>query len=85
MLKLTKEQQELIKLGQMVVTEQGRKFYFLPFWFEDMGDGLFEEYNLEFLPDVLKEALKENREEKSGVTLDLDKFKDRVDTFRKIL
>ena len=61
MIKVTDETKEFLKMGMKITSKSGREFYFLPFYFEDMGDNLFEQYNLEFLPEELKESIELNR------------------------
>lgn len=39
----------------------GVEWYYLPFWFKQTGNGIYELYSFDDLPNSVKEAIKENR------------------------
>lgn len=38
------------------------EWYHLPFWFRKVGDGIYEEYTYDKLPESLKERIRQARE-----------------------
>jgi hypothetical protein len=65
-LKFTKEQSDLIEwLSNAIfnVDGEGNNFYFLPFWFEKVGEGLYIPHSLDKLPTELTNRIKEVRNE----------------------
>lgn len=51
-MRLSEEQQAIVKMGSRI-----EEYYYLPFWFKDIGDGLFELHNFENLPENLKQKI----------------------------
>jgi len=43
--------------SKILTTSTGRKFYYLPFWFEKIKGSEYKEYHLDKLPDELKEVV----------------------------
>ena len=41
--------------------DNGDEWYYLPFWFKHIGDGIYELYVFDELPDHLKKTIQENR------------------------
>lgn len=65
-IKFTKQQSDLIEgFGSAVydVDGKGNNFYFLPFWFEKIADGLYIPHSLDKLPTELTNRIKEVRNE----------------------
>lgn len=61
-LKLHKTDSELIeKVGHHVHLSEGNDWYFMPFWFKKMGEGLYAEHRFEDLPEDLKTYLTHNK------------------------
>lgn len=56
---LTKEQEDLLFVGTVVVDKEGKKWYCLPFWFKksDEFGTHYEQYSLEKLPEEFKKQL----------------------------
>ena len=52
-----KEIEDLLESASMVVTSIGRKFYHLPYWFEEKPGGGYFVHHLDELPDDLKEFI----------------------------
>jgi len=44
---------------------QDTSYYYMPFWFKKVGECMFEIYNLDELPQELKNEIKKNRELKT--------------------
>lgn len=42
------------------ITGKFGDWYYMPFWFKKIGDGLYEEYKFEDLPDGFKKQLTKN-------------------------
>jgi hypothetical protein len=60
--KITKEQQELLDTGTMVITPENVTYRYLPFWYKETEDeGVFEVIPLGKLPDDLVNIIKAER------------------------
>jgi len=67
---LTDEQLDFLKLGTKVdiheKDEKGklttRKFYYMPYWFEELSNGYFKAHSLDSIPQELVEAIHRSRE-----------------------
>lgn len=57
---ITKEQFDLFESNAAKMEYNGT-YYYLPYWYKDLGDGYFEQITFEKLPEGLKEIIKENR------------------------
>jgi hypothetical protein len=57
-LKLTEGQVSLLRNLASVVATNGEEWYYLPFWFKDLGHNVFEIYRFEKLPPHLIEHIK---------------------------
>lgn len=57
---------KLIKTDSEFIETAGAKvdgiYFYLPYWYKKVGDGLYEQLQFENLPDELKERIRENRE-----------------------
>jgi hypothetical protein len=60
-LKLQKTDSEFIKVAGNCVEVDGRRWYYLPYWYEEIGDGLFIERRYEDIPERLKTMLMNER------------------------
>lgn len=61
-LKLQKTDSEFVKVaGTLIVDNDGRRWYHLPFWYEEIGDGLFVEHRYEDIPESLKSFINNER------------------------
>jgi hypothetical protein len=61
-LKLLKTDSEFLKTAANVILDNdGRQWYHLPFWYEEIGEGLFAEYRFNDLPESLKEFIQKER------------------------
>lgn len=61
-LKLIKTDSEFLKTAaHLVDIGDGTKWYHLPFWYQEVGDGLFIEYEFEDIPESLKEFIRKER------------------------
>lgn len=60
-IKLTKEQIELLNTGNIINTVN-KKYYYLPFWFEEDKDNNFKILNFDSLPNELIEIIKEKKD-----------------------
>ena len=62
-IKISKEQQELLHTGIMVITNENVIYRYLPFWYKETEDeDLFEEIPLGKLPEDLVKVIKIERE-----------------------
>jgi len=52
-IKLTKEQQELLNNGNVVITSEGNEYLNLPFWYKREKNGLFSVFLLDEPPKDL--------------------------------
>ena len=61
-LKVQKTDSEFLKVaGNVVVDNDKRRWYYLPFWYEEVGDGLFVQHSFEDLPESLKNYIHNER------------------------
>ena len=60
---VTKEQEHFLKhVANKVVTDDGRSYYFIPYWYRETQDcAFYEEFSFDELPSDLKEELKRQR------------------------
>lgn len=59
---LTQNQENFLhRNSSRLIIEDGRKYYFLPYWFEDMGDGKYHMHHLDRLPEELIQEIKRFR------------------------
>jgi hypothetical protein len=59
---LTQDQAETLKtISQPLITQQGNRFYYCPYWFKDIGQGRFEKIPFEKLPEEVKDIILANR------------------------
>jgi hypothetical protein len=50
--------------SQIIVTQSGNKYYYIPNWFRQMGTNHLEVYSFQNMPEELVEAIEENRNPK---------------------
>jgi hypothetical protein len=63
MIKLTPEQEQFLENScTKIKQEDQRQFYYMPFWWEKLGDGTWTVHNFDNLPPDLKQALRLMRE-----------------------
>lgn len=63
-IRLIKTDSEFIETaGHMIPDVDGGDWYHLPCWYKKVGDGLYEEYSFDKLPNELKERIKMIREQ----------------------
>jgi len=61
-IEVTKEQSDLIKGISHCVNGE---WYYIPYWFKDLGNNVFEEHSFDKLPDELKDVLMDSRYKQS--------------------
>ncbi len=61
-LKLQKTDSEFLKVaGILIIDNNGKKFYHIPYWYEEIGEGLFVEHSFNKLPIELKQEIERHR------------------------
>ncbi len=65
-IKVTKQQDEFIKSTATQIHVNGKNYYFIPWWFKELDEYVFEEIHPERLSDEVKDVLRENRDEIIG-------------------
>jgi len=56
-IELSKEAQELLETGTCI----NGKYYYLPYWFEKIGNNIFTVYSFEKLPNEIKSIIINHR------------------------
>jgi len=63
-LKLTKTDSDFLKTTATMVSLTGNKFYYMPYWYEEISEGLYIQYTFESLPQEIKNYILSNRLQK---------------------
>jgi hypothetical protein len=62
-LELIKTDSDFIKaVSNAIVSDNGNKWYYMPYWFEEIGSGLFVQHSFDELPIEIKNIIKSKRE-----------------------
>ena len=57
-IQLTPSEEVFIKRISNVISVDNENWFFMPFWYKDLGNGRFEEVGFEQLPENVKEYIK---------------------------
>ena len=61
-LKLRKEQIEFLQnFAEIITTPNGKKYYFVPFWFEQIGDDTFTTHTIGSPPNEVKNEIQRQK------------------------
>jgi len=52
----------IVSTGNCVTTSEGKKYYYLPYYYEDCGNGVFDEIQYTALPTDVIKAIEDKRE-----------------------
>ncbi len=65
-LKFTETDSDLIeKVSTCIYDVNGSNWYYMPYWFKKVGDGLYQQFTFDQLPEELKQRLNEIKETKT--------------------